>query len=116
MRAAVPEMRIHALQVKRAFYKSRENLVVRQIWRIPPQEFQIAVGNFVLDLVPVLRTFLQLVRLPPDHFDGVHSRGGARRVGDAAANDLHRRIVQIYDAPRVVLPGTESPVRRSYDD
>src|SRR5919109_5372105 len=82
MRASMPEVRVHPLEIEWAFDKTRENLVVGQIGRVLPQAFQITVGNFGLDFVPVLRAFLEIVRLPPDDFYRVHSCGRTRWVRD----------------------------------
>src|SRR5437016_6441123 len=94
VRAAVPEVWVHALQIERAFDEARKDLVVRQIRRVPPQELKVSFGNLFLDLVPMLRALFQLVRLPPDHFDGVHSCGRARWIRHCAAYNLHRGILE----------------------
>src|SRR5467141_319431 len=66
--ASVPEMRIHPFKIEWALHKSRQDLVVGQIRRESSQVFEISFGNLLLDLVPVLRPFLQFVRLPADNF------------------------------------------------
>ena len=70
-------MRIHALQIERTLDDPREDLVVGQIGREAPQVIQIGIGDLILDGVPVLRAFLQLVGLPAENLDRVHARRGA---------------------------------------
>src|SRR5437588_11469474 len=43
MTSTVPVVRVHALQIKRTFDDTSENLVICQIGREPPQKFQIRV-------------------------------------------------------------------------
>src|SRR6266446_3310912 len=100
---AVPVVRIHALQIKRTLDDSRENLVVRQIAREPPQKFQIRVRNLVLDFVPMLRALFQFVRVVGNDLERVHARGRTRRISDAATNCMDRRVFKIHLASSIVI-------------
>src|SRR5579862_6296339 len=88
VRASVPEVRIHALDIQRAGEKARQNLVIRQVGRESPQVIQVGLVHLVLDFVPMLRALLQVVGLESDDFERVHARRRARRIGHAAADDL----------------------------
>src|SRR5713226_5166763 len=88
---AVPVMRIHALQIKRALDDPRENLVFRQVGRELPQKFQIRIRNLILDFVPMLRAFFQFVGMVSHDFESVHPRGGTGGINDAATNRMDRR-------------------------
>src|SRR6266852_6239938 len=72
---AVPVVRIHAFQVKRTFDDSRENLVIRQIGREPPQKFQVRVRGLILNFIPMLRALFQFVRVVGNDLESVHARG-----------------------------------------
>src|ERR1700674_1061770 len=48
---AMPEMRVHALEVEGAFHKPGKDLIVGQIWREAPQIIQVRIRNLVLDFI-----------------------------------------------------------------
>src|ERR1700687_4881625 len=100
---AVPVVRVHAFQIKRALNNPRENLVIRQIGREPPQKFQIRVRNLILDFVPMLRALFQFVRVVGNDLDRVHACGRTGRMGDDTANCMDRRVFKIHRSQSVVI-------------
>ena len=56
--AAVPVVRIHALEIERSLDKAREYFVLGEIRCEALDIFEVFVGYLVLDLVPVLRALL----------------------------------------------------------
>src|ERR1039458_8198767 len=107
MAASVPVVRVHALEIERAIYDAFQNLVTRQTRYKALQISQIGVGDFFLDVVPVLRAFLQIVGLIRDALDGVHARGSSRWIGIRAADDMLRRFVGIDGADGVIVGETQ---------
>ena len=61
MDAAMPETRIRSLEIERAHDVTTENLVIGEVLSKSPQIIQLRIGNLILDFVPMLRTFLQIV-------------------------------------------------------
>src|SRR6266478_4787940 len=99
----MPVVRVHAFEIERALDDPRENFVLRQVGRETPQKIQIRVRNLILNFVPVLRAFFQFVRLVANNFQGVHSCGGARRIGDAATDCMDRRTLKIHRSTSKVI-------------
>ena len=106
---AVPVVRVHALEIERAFDHTRENFVARQIGRETLQILQIRVGDFLFDLVPVLRAFFQIVGLVGHALDGMHARWRAGGIGNAAADDVLRRIFEVHFASGIVIGEAQRP-------
>ena len=111
---AVPVVRIHALQIERAFHNVRENFVVGKIGREAPQIIQICRGDLLLDLIPVPRPFLQVVGLEADDFYNVLARRRARGIRHTAAHDQQRRILDIDRPARVVVAHAQRAFRSGH--
>ena len=107
---AAPVVRVHALQIKRTLDDPRENLVIRQIGREPPQKSKIRVGNLILDFVPMLRALFQFVRLVGDDLDGVHACGCTGRISDAATNRMDRRVFEVHRSSSEVITHAQDAI------
>ncbi len=108
---AVPVVGVHPLQVggllttvARIVSSVMFGAKRRELLEVPP-------CDVLLDVLPALRAAVcELVGVKADHFQRVPPLGGARRVGDAAADDEQRRIVVGEQPAADSEPDTEQAV------
>src|SRR5581483_11222132 len=102
VRAAVPEVRIHALKINGALDEFSEKLVGREAGAEPPQLLEVGLCHLLLDFIPVLRALLNVIGIPGDQLEGVHAGRRAAGVGHGAANAVHGRVFSVDVAANVV--------------
>src|ERR1700676_3133991 len=69
----------------------------------------VCVGDLLLDLVPVLRAFLQFVGPIRDALNGMHAHGRSCRIRNAAADDMLGRILDIDRSDGIVACEVQRP-------
>ena len=98
MATPMPVVPVDAFQVERAAHIYSEDFVVSQVRCVLPQFCQIASSNLFLDLVPLLRSLTQRVRLYVDHFNHVLAFWDTRGICYGRSQHQQHRIFSANSA------------------
>src|SRR5919204_2504425 len=97
---AAPVVLVQRLQVDRALHQRRQDLVVRQVGRVPAQVLEVRARDLVLHLGPAGGAAVrELVRVEADHLERVVAVRRTLRVGHGRADHEEGRVVRGDRAP-----------------
>jgi hypothetical protein len=70
--------------------------------------------NFILDVIPVLRTFRKIIGLKADNLQGMFALGRTGWISNCGADHKQRRILKIDRTAIVVIPDSQGTVHGSH--